>query len=184
MRHLSAPPYDQLSKISKVCIIQLVHICFEKSSSTFWKVRCCSCQKYVEDFFKFFGLLRKPKLSQTPRSAQKIYTEANCQKDQSSQNVRFCFIKRARHRTLLEGLWPQQATATKYTQISSTAHLKFLEYVNIASLCACSKMHIKQMFWQFCFLLKRHRINKWNDKKKSINIISTSFMTNSMLLLT
>ena len=100
-------------------------------------------------------------------------------------NIRFCFIKRPHHMTLLKGLWPQQATATKYTQISSTAHLKFLEYVNIASFCACSKMHIKQMFWQFCFLLKRHRINKWNDeKKKSINIISTCVMTNSMLLLT
>ena len=51
----------------KVCIIRLVHICFEKSSSTFWQVRCCvhrtrrSCQKYDEDFFKFCGLLRKPK---------------------------------------------------------------------------------------------------------------------------
>ena len=53
---------------SKVCIIRLDHICFEKSSSTFWQVRCCahrtrrSCQKYDEDFFKFCGLLRKPKL--------------------------------------------------------------------------------------------------------------------------
>ena len=43
----------------KVCIIRLVHICFEKSSSTFWKVRCCahrtrcSCQKYNEDFSNF-----------------------------------------------------------------------------------------------------------------------------------
>ena len=51
----------------KVCIIQLDHICFEKSSSTFWQVHCCahrtrrSCQKYDEDFFKFCGLLRKPK---------------------------------------------------------------------------------------------------------------------------
>ena len=39
----------------KVCIIRLNHICFEKSLSTF-------CQKYEEDFFKFCGLLRKPKL--------------------------------------------------------------------------------------------------------------------------
>ena len=52
----------------KVCIIRLVHICFEKSSSTFWQVHCCahrtrrSCQKYDEDFVKFCGLLRKPKL--------------------------------------------------------------------------------------------------------------------------
>ena len=55
-------------KTLKVCIIRLVHICFEKSSSTFWQVRCCknrtrcSCQKYDRDFFKFCGLLRKPKL--------------------------------------------------------------------------------------------------------------------------
>ena len=40
----------------------------KKSSSSFWQVRCCahrtlrSCQKYEEDFFKFCGLLRKPKL--------------------------------------------------------------------------------------------------------------------------
>ena len=50
--------------LHKVCIIRLVHICFEKSSSTFWQVRCSkhwtrrSCQKYDEDFFKFYGLLR------------------------------------------------------------------------------------------------------------------------------
>ena len=42
----------------KVCIIRLVHICFEKSSSTFWQVRCCahgtwrSCQKYEKYFFQ------------------------------------------------------------------------------------------------------------------------------------
>ena len=42
----------------KVFIIQLVHICFEKSSSTFWQVRYCvhrtwhSCQKCDEDFFQ------------------------------------------------------------------------------------------------------------------------------------
>ena len=53
---------------SKVCIIRLVHIFKKKSSSTFWQVHCCSyrtrrsCQKYNEDFFKFCGLLRKPKL--------------------------------------------------------------------------------------------------------------------------
>ena len=52
----------------KVCILRLDHICFEKFSSTFWQVRCCahrtrrSCQKYDEVFFKFCGLLRKPKL--------------------------------------------------------------------------------------------------------------------------
>ena len=52
----------------KVCTIQLDHICFEKSSSTFWQVRCCehqtrcSCQKNDKDFFKFCGLLRKHKL--------------------------------------------------------------------------------------------------------------------------
>ena len=52
----------------KVCTIQLDHICFEKSSSTFWQVRCCehktrrSCPKYSEDIF--CGLLRKPKLYQ------------------------------------------------------------------------------------------------------------------------
>ena len=51
----------------KVCIIRLVHICFEKSSSTFWQVCCAhrtwrSCQKHDKDFFKFCGLLRKPTL--------------------------------------------------------------------------------------------------------------------------
>ena len=52
----------------KVCIIRLINICFWKSSSTFWQVRCCahrtqrSCQKYDEDFLKFCCLLRKPKL--------------------------------------------------------------------------------------------------------------------------
>ena len=54
----------------KVCILRLDHICFENFSSTFWQVRCCahrtrrSCQKYDEVFFKFCGLLRKPKLYQ------------------------------------------------------------------------------------------------------------------------
>ena len=52
----------------KVCIIGLDHIFSEKSSSTFWQVRCCahrtwrSCPKYDGIFFKFCGLLRKPKL--------------------------------------------------------------------------------------------------------------------------
>jgi hypothetical protein len=56
----------------KVCIIPLDHICFEKSSSTFWQVHCCahrirhSCQKHDKDFFKFCGLLRKPKLYYLP----------------------------------------------------------------------------------------------------------------------
>ena len=42
----------------KVCIILLVHVCFEKSLLTFWQVRCCehrtrrSCQKYNKDFFQ------------------------------------------------------------------------------------------------------------------------------------
>ena len=54
--------------IDKVCIIQDDHICFEKSLLSFWQVRCCvhrtrhSCQKYDKDFFKYCGLLRKPKL--------------------------------------------------------------------------------------------------------------------------
>ena len=56
-------------RVIKVFIVRLVHICFEKSSSTFWQVRCCahrtrrSCQKYDKDFFKFCGLLRKTKSS-------------------------------------------------------------------------------------------------------------------------
>ena len=60
--------YNVFLDLIKVCIIRLDHICFEKSSSTFWQVRCCahrtrrSCQTYDEDFFKFCGLLRKPKL--------------------------------------------------------------------------------------------------------------------------
>ena len=60
--------YNVFLDLIKVCIIRLDHICFEKSSSTFWQVRCCahrtqrSCQKYDEDFFKFCCLLRKPKL--------------------------------------------------------------------------------------------------------------------------
>ena len=66
------PLLVSLSCSVKVCIIQLDHICFEKSSSTFWQVHCCahrtwsSCQKYDIDFFKFCGLLRKPKLYYDP----------------------------------------------------------------------------------------------------------------------
>ena len=49
-----------LSKLGsdKVCIIRLDHICFGKSSSTFWQVSCCahrtrrSCQRYDEDFLQ------------------------------------------------------------------------------------------------------------------------------------
>ena len=52
----------------KVCIKRLVHIFKKKSSATFWQVCYCahrtrrSCQKYDKDFFKFCGLLWKPKL--------------------------------------------------------------------------------------------------------------------------
>ena len=44
----------------KVCIIRLVHICFEKSSSTFWQVHCCaqrirhSCQECRMKIFSNF----------------------------------------------------------------------------------------------------------------------------------
>jgi hypothetical protein len=38
----------------KVCIIRLDHICFEKSSSTFWQVRCCAVVKSTTKFFSNF----------------------------------------------------------------------------------------------------------------------------------
>ena len=56
--------WTQLTISVKVCIKRLDHICFEKSSSTFWQIGCCahrtgrSCQKYDKDFFKFYGLLK------------------------------------------------------------------------------------------------------------------------------
>ena len=71
MPTLKCFPCISFQQHCKVCIIRLVHIYFEKSSSTFWQVRCCahrtrrSCQKYDEDFFKFCVLLRKPKLYHT-----------------------------------------------------------------------------------------------------------------------
>ena len=46
----------KIHTLVKVCIIRHDHICFEKSSLTFWQVRCCanrtrnSCQKYDKDF--------------------------------------------------------------------------------------------------------------------------------------
>ena len=74
---INRPPFYTIFNLAenwlvfKVCIIRLVHIVLKKSSSTFWPVHCCahrtrrSCQKYYEDFFKFCGLLRKPKLYKT-----------------------------------------------------------------------------------------------------------------------
>ena len=54
----------------KVCIIRLDHICFEKSSSIFWQVRCWAHRPRTmllskvrrRFFFKFCGLLWKPNL--------------------------------------------------------------------------------------------------------------------------
>ena len=53
-------------RVRQVCIVQLDHICFEKSSLTFLQVRCCalrtrrSCQKHDEDFSNFVAFSENP----------------------------------------------------------------------------------------------------------------------------
>ena len=53
-------------KTVKVCVIRLDHICFEKSSSTFWQVRYCAhrtwrfCQKYDKDSLNFVAFSEIP----------------------------------------------------------------------------------------------------------------------------
>jgi hypothetical protein len=56
----------------------------EKGSSTFWQVRCCaqrtrrSSQKYDEAFFKFCGLLRKPKTAYANHWLKPNYFKKQC----------------------------------------------------------------------------------------------------------
>ena len=52
----------------KVCKIRLDHICFEKSSSTFWQVRCCAHRTrslLSKVRRRFFQILRPSQKTQT-----------------------------------------------------------------------------------------------------------------------
>ena len=72
-------------KAGKVCVIQLDHICFEKSLSTFWQVRCCmhrtrrSLSKVGRRFFSnFVAFSENPNFSLMPGSAQKAFWASVC----------------------------------------------------------------------------------------------------------
>jgi hypothetical protein len=99
-------PYGADTKQStfadKVCIIRLDHISFEKSSSTFWQVRCCthrtrrSCQKYDKDFFQIVWLSQK---IQTLNSTSTVWIRDQDWKDEICKYVHVNFLIWTGYRT-------------------------------------------------------------------------------------
>ena len=138
--------------------------------STFWQVRCCehrtqrSCQKYNKYFFKFCGLLRKPKLysnlwnlSQANQTSvcRSIYSHI-CQPHIFYIFINFNFlgsmqyINKAEQATALAANMSQQIWA--WTHPSQQCHQSFL-----------TKNGSRMMFSSFCTTVLCIFLTQWGE---------------------